>query len=241
MEEKNYNIMHEIELSHWWYKVRRLLVKQLLQKYAFNAEKILDIGCGTGALIKELQQEGKEVFGVDMSKTALNFCSAQGVKNLFQAQVTQLPFVEKSFDTILMLDVLEHVEDENKAMTEIKRVLRSNGVIIIFVPCFKFLWSNQDDISKHYRRYTIPKLNILVKKNFSIVKQSYFNFFLFPLILLARFIMNLFKIKSIPEGKINNIFINNIFSFIFRQELWFLNFLSFPFGVSAFLVLKNKD
>lgn len=241
MEEKNYNIMREIELSHWWYKVRRLLAKQLLQQHAFNAKKILDIGCGTGALIKELQQEGKEIFGVDMSKTALNFCSTQGVKNLFQAQAVQLPFAEKSFDAILMLDVLEHIEDEYKVMAEIKRVLKPNGIVIIFVPCFNFLWSNQDDISRHYRRYTMSKLNKLVKSNFSIIKESYFNFFLFFPILSARFIMNLFKIKSTPEGKINNVFINNFFYFIFRQELLFLNFLSFPFGVSAFLVLKNKD
>ncbi len=240
MEEKNYNIMHEIELSHWWYRVRRLLAKQLLQKYAFDAKKILDIGCGTGALIKELQAEDKEIYGVDMSETALNFCKKQGVKNLFQAQATNLPFEDKSFSAILLLDVLEHIENEDKVMTEIKRVLKPGGVVIIFAPCFKFLWSNQDEISQHYRRYTMSQLKELTKGKFNILKNSYFNFFLFPLILVVRLIINLFKIKLIPEGKMNNNFLNKFFYFIFLQEIWFINFMSFPFGVSAFLVLKNK-
>jgi len=241
MDEKNYTIMREIELDHWWYKVRRILAKKLLNKYAFNAKKILDIGCGAGALIKELQDEGRNVYGVDMSKTTLDFCQNQGVKNLFKAQATQLPFAEKSFDAILLLDVLEHIENENQAITEIKRVLMPDGIAIIFVPCFDFLWSDQDEISMHYRRYTMSKLNNLVKNHFNILKSSYFNFFLFPPILLARFTMNLFKIKSMPEGRMNNFFMNKFFCFIFKQELEILNFLSFPFGVSALMVLENKN
>ena len=239
MKEKIYNMVYEVEGSQWWYRVRRQLVKDLISKYANKTTTILDIGCGPGLLLSELQNNGREIFGVDLSPIALEFCKKRGLKNVSLADAGALPFSDNTFDVVLLLDMLEHVQDDSGVLREARRVLKSEGIVIIFVPCFNFLWTKNDEISHHYRRYTLPELTNKISSNFTILRKTYFNFFLFPLIFLLTVVMNLLRVKLIAGKKLNNKITDSIWHVIFKQELSFLKFLSFPFGVSAFIVAKK--
>ncbi|MCK4554708.1 methyltransferase type 11, partial [Candidatus Parcubacteria bacterium] len=126
------------------------------------------------------------------------------------------------------------------AIQEIKRVVRKEGIIIIFVPAFKFLWGITDEISSHYRRYRKKDfVNLAKGNNLEILRFSYFNFFLFAPIALTRLFIRFFSIKINSENDLKFNFINNILYIIFLFESFLLKYINFPFGVSMLLVCKK--
>lgn len=243
MKKFFYDLIYEQEKIHWWYKIRRKIVFDLIKKFFVtdSNKTILDIGCGTGFLLKELQNFGR-VYGIDCAPKALDYCRKRGLKNVKKGNILDIPFGDNQFDIALALDVLEHVEDDDRALREINRVLKEDdGIAIIFVPAFQFLWGITDEVSLHFRRYRLkPLVDKIQKSNFKILKTSYFNTFLFPPIVLVRFFFRLFKIKIESENKINSRLLNLILHKIFWFESWLLKYFNFPFGVSILFVVQKK-
>ncbi|MEK7590059.1 MAG: class I SAM-dependent methyltransferase [Patescibacteria group bacterium] len=242
MRDIHYKIIHDTELINWWYKVRRKIIHDLIKKYGYIENKnikILDAGCGVGTLLKELEKYGN-VSGLDFSEIAVNFCKEKNIKNVSIGNITKLPFPDNTFDIVLALDVVEHVEDDLSAMREIYRVMKGDGVAIITVPAFKFLWGITDEMSNHHRRYTISELKTKIKSSgLSIVRSSYFNTFLFIPIALVRCFVRLFNIRIMSENETGNGAVNTILYKIFYAESIFLKYINFPFGVSAFVICKK--
>lgn len=99
---------------------------------------VLDVGCGDGLLLQMLKEQGIEAKGVDISDVAVEVCTQKGftvLKNDFTTDA--LPFGEGSFDTVIALDVLEHVYNPEKLLSEMHRV--SNSDVVISVPNFASL------------------------------------------------------------------------------------------------------
>ncbi len=104
-----------------------------------------------------------------------------------QADAADLPFRDRSFDAVFILDVLEHIEGDEVALKEVRRVLRLGGSLLITVPAFMFLFGRQDRVSDHKRRYRRPALVKLVNDlGFEVQYSTYFNTVLFPPIAAAR-------------------------------------------------------
>lgn len=242
MEELMYEVLYRTEEDHWWYRVRREMVHALIGRYVANVEgrfTILDAGCGTGALLKELGRYG-EVHGVDVAPEAVRYCRRRGLERVEQGSVEALPFPNGMFDLVLALDVLEHVEDDLKAFSEIGRALKPDGTVIIFVPAFMFLWGVTDVVSRHYRRYTLPELRARVAaRGFTVLRASYFNFFLFLPILAARLGVRLFRIQPREENETGIGVFNGFWYHIFHLESRLLRWLSFPFGISLLIVAQK--
>lgn len=230
--------------EHWWLAVRRKIIKDLLSNNFSqpSSTKILDFGSSSGEFVHYLQKLHYDVFGCDVSEEAVTTGKQKGIINLTVLQGKRLDFPSDSFDVVLALDVLEHVEHESPAIQEIYRVLKKNGLFIIFVPAFKFLWGIQDEISHHYRRYTLHSLLTMIQKSahFEVIRKSYFNTLLFLPIAFVRLLSNILNINRESDLEINNRFLNYLFFNIFNFERKLLRYLSFPFGVSALLVLKKK-
>ncbi|MCS7300267.1 MAG: class I SAM-dependent methyltransferase, partial [Fimbriimonadales bacterium] len=189
MQPQEYQRMYQREGDYWWFVARRRLALRLLEAYGRPPTgRLLDAGCGTGALLHTLQAHGFAV-GVDIEREALRLTRQRGALPVVQARLEALPFASESFKVAFALDVLEHLPDERPALCELYRVLQSGGYLIVSVPAYRWLWSKHDLALAHYRRYTAHELRArLQEAGFEVLKLSYSLCLLLPLIALARWL-----------------------------------------------------
>ena len=174
MEESYASQYHELEEKYWLFRGRRDIIYKLIKDYKRDTE-ILDIGCSIGVLIGSLKGRGfKRLRGIDIDEKAIEICRQKGIIDIRVADAEKTGFKDQQFDIVIASDVLEHIKDEDKALLEWHRILKSGGKLIAFVPAFKFLWSKHDEVNLHYRRYSKSSLIEVLKKNgFSIERSSY--------------------------------------------------------------------
>lgn len=240
MEAFAYSLIYETEKRHWWYRVRRLLVHALMKQHLSPAQNlsILDVGSGAGALLTELSPYGT-VTGTDNAQEAIKYCRARGVHVEF-GELPHLPLKDGTFDVVLALDVLEHIEDDLAAARDIYRVIKDGGKVIIFVPAFMFLWGVTDRLGHHYRRYTRARLvSVLEEAGFSIVRATYFNTILFVPIATVRLLVKWLGITMKTENRMGTSLFNGVLYGLFRVEVFLLRFMNFPFGVSCAVVARK--
>jgi SAM-dependent methyltransferase len=245
MQQHTYSIMYEVEGTHWWFVGRRRIiesfVRKICQEFAPARPRILDVGCGTGANLELLAKFG-DAEGVDVSQEALSFCRARGLENVRHGEAEKLPYEDGSFDLVTGLDVVEHLDDDVAGLSEMRRVLKPQGRVLLFVPAFKFLWGVQDDVSHHRRRYTIPTLRrALEAAGFEIERATYANISFFAPILLGRTLMKLTGLRPASENNINVSALNRLLGRILGAESAFLRHMNFPFGVSAICVGRRVE
>ncbi|MCI0664264.1 MAG: class I SAM-dependent methyltransferase, partial [Acidobacteria bacterium] len=221
MRPINYEVMFDVEDDHWWFIGRRAIVFAQIED-ALEASplfrQILDIGCGTGATMDHLRGYG-EVQGIDLSEIPLGFSRRRGHNRVFCASATELPFENESFDLITALDVIEHLDDDVKGLSEIRRVLKPDAPAIIFVPAFQALWGPNDVQSGHRRRYRIAQLQTAIEAaRLSVERISYANIAMFIPIWLGRKMLTLFGRREQAENRINHPSINKLLAGIFSSE-----------------------
>ncbi len=243
MKDVTYDFLYKQELHHWWYRGRRELIHLLFTKYVNQKSgeklRILDVGCGAGILMSELERYG-DVYGIDVSPLAVEYCKKRGLVNVSVDDLAKLSFTDAHFDVVIALDVLEHIEKDADAIAEIKRVLKPDGTVVIFVPAFMGLWGEADEMGRHFRRYRKPQLlKLLTESGFALVRSSYFNTFLFLPIFIIRFISRTLGLMQKIEFKESNPALNAILTLVFSFEVKLLSWLSMPFGVSALAVAKK--
>ncbi len=245
MDTNFYKTYFEAEKSHWWFKVRRDLVFDLLQKYKITkTAKIFDFGCGSGYTVGYLQKLGYDVSGSDVSAEAIEFGLSMGVQNLSVAHEGEITHSEEGFDLILALDVIEHIQDDSGAIRATERALKQGGMAIITVPAYQWLWGVQDEVAHHYRRYTAGSLTCILNKNanLQILRETYFNTFLFIPIAIVRVLSKWFNLKERQSDfDINNKFTNGLFFFIFNLERKILKHINFCFGVSILVIVRKNE
>lgn len=245
MKEHTYPIMFRVEQSHWWYTGRRKILGSFLEnicrRVTDRRPRILDVGCGTGANLLMLSEYG-DAEGVDLSEDALAFCRERGLENVKLGAAEKLPYDDGTFDLVTALDVVEHLDDDLAGLREMRRVLRPDGRVLLFVPTFMFLWGLQDDVSNHRRRYRLPELRrVLEQAGFEIERTTYANITFFLPILLARKLMRVTGIKAESENNINVSALNGALGGLFGMERLVLKYMNLPFGVSGVCVAKARN
>lgn len=151
---------HVHEGAHWWSVGRRDMIVRLLDAAAIGPEaRVLDVGCASGRLVEMLRARGHErVMGVDLSEEAIDACRRRGVTDVHVMPADRLDVPDASFDVLVASDVLEHIEDDGRALREWRRVVAPGGILVIFVPAHMFLWSQHDVANHHHRRYDAATL-----------------------------------------------------------------------------------
>ncbi|CAN5447968.1 class I SAM-dependent methyltransferase [soil metagenome] len=188
--------MFELEDRYWWFVARRQLALNLLRPKLPPNAQVLDLGCGTGVISRELSAFSDPI-SLDMSAKALQYCQTRGLRECVQADGTKLPLQSGKFDAVLGLDIFEHIDDDLAAFQESFRVLNPGGQLVLSVPAFKSLWGPHDVALHHFRRYRKSQMEERLKQaGFQIDRSSYSVFFLFPVVVVSRVIE---KFKSGPS------------------------------------------
>ncbi len=243
MQSHHYPILYQVEDTHWWYVGRRRIIQSLVEKIStkLKTQRILDVGCGTGANLKMLAAYGKAE-GVDISPQAVDFCHERGLNSVKLGAIEQLPYESDSFELVTALDVIEHLDDDIAGLREMRRVLCRQGRLLVFVPAFMFLWGVQDDVSNHRRRYTLPRLLKAVEEaGFSVEWSSYANISFFLPVLVVRSVMRWLGLRADTEYGINISLMNGPFSSLFAAERLVFKHGRLPFGVSAVCIARRLD
>jgi SAM-dependent methyltransferase len=239
VEERFYTEYAELQDRHWWFVGRRRLIGAVLDAElpvaGPNGRRILDVGCGTGTMLGELRRFG-DVHGVDTESAAVEFCHSQGETEVELAAGGEVPHPDDSFDLVTLLDVIEHVDDDQVLLEEAKRVTAPGGSVFVTVPAYGWMWGAQDEIAHHKRRYTRPQLrDSLARAGFRVERASYFNTLLFPPIAAIRLVR-----RALPEpAELRSDFhynepgrLNAALTRVFARESAIVSKRDLPFGVS---------
>jgi SAM-dependent methyltransferase len=160
MDVKEIDILGDDIMSHWYYRSKAFALSQLLGKKI--GRNILDIGAGSGFFSRFLLQntEAEKSVCVDPAY------STDHVEEINGKQIHFVKSIESSdADTILMTDVLEHIEDDAGFLRLYAEKTKNSGRFLITVPAFQFLWSGHDVFLEHYRRYTLRQLENTIRKS----------------------------------------------------------------------------
>ena len=243
MKAATYDVEATTEATHWWFVGRRVLFDRMIERLGVsNQARVLDVGTSTGGNLRMLRNAGfTRVEGLEISDDAIRWCEAKGLGPVRQGDVCDMPFDDESFDLVIATDIVEHVDDDRKALSEIYRVLKPGSHAIITVPAFKLLWGLEDEASDHKRRYRGPEVRELIAAAGLICEESfYFNYILFLPILLTRRLMRRIRHTKRNEAEINSPLINWILEAIFRIDVATAPIIRPPFGVS-YLVFARRE
>ncbi|HEV2079615.1 MAG TPA: class I SAM-dependent methyltransferase [Allosphingosinicella sp.] len=240
MERVVYDRMAELDRVHWWYRARRNILSDLIQRRIPlpPGARILEIGCGTGHNVLMLQHFG-EVDAIEIDEAAREIASKRLGKTVGSAPLPELAGVEDaSYDLIAILDVLEHVEADERALASMARKLKPGGRILLTVPAHPWMWSAHDVVNHHQRRYTRKSLkDVIARAGLKLEMVSYFNSLLFPLAAGARLAGRIAG-KEDSDDKLPPRPLNKLFETVFNLERHALGRVPFPPGVSLVAIVS---
>ncbi len=186
MRERAFEQLSTLEATHWWFRGRRKVYLELIKAQVEGARltRVLEVGSGSGGFLPELAQLGQQLHFIEPNEAAASCCAARPEASGARASAAALPFQDRSLDLICLFDVLEHIEDDLAALREVRRCLRPGGHLALSVPAHPWLYSNNDRVSGHYRRYRRRELVRLVQTaGFRVKRKTFANVLLSPLIL----------------------------------------------------------
>ena len=243
MRQDLYQELFEVENNHWWHQHKRKLVHQLISEYLGRPGKVLDVGAGTGKILSELKNKGWQIKGVDGEKEAVRWAKKRGVVIKQHDLTKKLPFKNNSFDLVVSLDVLEHVKDDVGLLKEMRRVVKPQGIILITVPAYQWLYSYWDKMLGHFKRYSrgdLEKLSLQVKLK-PVFVSFYSSFFLIPA-MLVRLLKSKSKKQEVSDFQTTPLaFISvPVLSILGIIERLLIRFIKLPFGMSLVCVFQKN-
>ncbi len=230
-----------LEVQHtenFWYEGRKRVLETvfeyLLNKFSPQVSTYLDYGAGTGefaAWVKQRLNTAK-IMAADSSPEMLNAACSRGILT------ASVPLAESitNLDLVTMFDVLEHIADDEKFLTDLHSRMAAGGYLMISVPAHPWLFGSHDIRVGHYRRYSAKDLEKTVRNaGFMPIWQTWYNCFLFPAMVAVRL-----KERSKDEEKLTTLppFLNGLFGKIFASERWFVSRRLFPVGASLILIAR---
>lgn len=241
MEANLFGEMAANQDRHWWFVARGRILASVVNKLSLpHAAEILEIGCGTGGNLAMLSRFGN-LSAMEYDDNARVFAANLKICSVVAGGLPEpVPFDDGRFDLVCLLDVLEHIEDDESALSRAARLLSPSGRILVTVPAYAWLWSSHDESHHHHRRYTAEMLRRRAQHaNLVVEKLGYFNTLLFPVIAMARIIGNLSGRSGGSDAAMPPTWLNRLLMSVFSFERHLVSGGMFPFGTSVLAVLSR--
>ena len=244
MRDELYPEMFDMEQRHWWFRAKHTIVGNLLHRYlpptADRRPRIADLGCGCGMMLYKLR-DSYDVVGLDGSPQAIAFCAQRGVKAELGKLPDELPFERESFDAVMLLDVLEHLERDSESAVAAASLLRPGGILLCTVPAYQWLWSRRDEHHQHFRRYSRSQFaRLFDQPSLHLELLSFYNTWLFPLAAGARLASRFLPANDAKDLHVPPAPINRTMDAIFASERALLGRLPLPFGLSLLAIARKN-
>lgn len=240
LHEESIGSGHPIDIAS-----RANAIRQISDHISRPGMVILEIGCSSGFLICEMQKKLRDaiIIGADVVKAPL-YKLAELVKNipLVRFDLLQSPLPYSCVDVLVMLNVLEHIEDDIAALKNSYNILKPGGHLVVEVPAGPFLYDSYDRELQHFRRYSSAELQLKLKSvGFIIHKKSHLGFFLFPAFALVKLLNKMRGQSAISVVKNQAINTSNskIVSALTKLESKLACFVTFPFGIRVLITAKK--
>jgi len=187
----NFVLLFAIEDQHFWFRARNRIIATMVSQITAGLPlgyRVLEVGCGTGNVLRTLEQACPRgmVVGMDLFAEALQYARRRTSCPLVQGDARALPF-NTQFDLICLFDVLEHLPDDMQVLRELHAMLATGGILLLTVPAHPSLWSYFDEASCHYRRYELVELESkLIRAGYQIEYLTQYMASIFPFVWVRR-------------------------------------------------------
>ncbi|WP_454863708.1 class I SAM-dependent methyltransferase [Pseudomonas hormoni] len=234
----------EVESSNWWFRSRNRTLIWVLEKKAGQFKNFLEVGCGTGYVLEGVRNAFPEVemFGAEYHDEGLDFARARIPTASFrQLDVTKMTDTD-CFDVIGAFDVIEHIEEDQKSLSNLARALKPNGKLILSVPQHQWLWSHTDEAACHVRRYSSKDLEKKLRQaGLKLEYKSSFVTLLVPLMYISR--QRSSKLEADPMSELKTPkALNALLELVMKLELLLMKSgVRFPVGGSLLVVASKAD
>jgi SAM-dependent methyltransferase len=242
--EKSFEGLAQLEADNFWFRSRNKIIVWALRKYFSDFECLLEVGCGTGFVLQAISHEFPNalIVGSEIYTTGLKFAAKRlPFVELIQMDARKIPF-EAEFDLVVAFDVIEHILEDELVLQNFHRAIKPGGGCLISVPQHKWLWSPEDDVACHKRRYSISELHAKVKAaGFSIQHSTSFVSLLLPLMLASRLMARISGRADSKQMLALNPTVDKVLEFIMRFEYFLIRLgVTLPIGGSRLVVLHRK-
>ena len=179
-----------IEDESFWFAHRNECIAAALRGHTIDGP-FLDVGGGNGAVSKALENRGLRTVLLEPGPEGAHNARVRGLRTVVNATLEDAHFADGTFAAAGAFDVIEHIADDDAILREVHRVLRPNGIMCVTVPAYEWLWSSEDVLAGHHRRYTLPRLEkVLTRCGFEVGYQTYF---------FAPLTLPMFLMRSVPH------------------------------------------
>jgi len=230
----------EEDRLHWYFRGRLAVIRGALRRVLPRGSlRLVEIGCGTGNMLGPLGEFGEAV-GIETNDALLAVARAAGLDVRKGALPDDLPVTPGWADVVLLLDVLEHLDDDVAGLRAAHRVLREGGLLVLTVPAYSWLWTGHDVALGHRRRYVAAELRRLVERaGYRVERVSYFNTVLFPAIASIRLYKRLRR-DDRHDLRHPGPRLNAVLEWLFAVERHVVPRPGLPFGISLFVLARRS-
>jgi|SRR5579864_1215210 len=255
---QGFAMLRTMQHRHFWYLGRHRFLLHTVHRFAARAAgtasgyRVVDLGGGCGGWLaffaRRTHLSIAELALADSSLTALHSASLPSDLTRYQVDLLTLDWVDR-WEQVFLLDVLEHIPEEQQALQEIYKALAPGGLLFITAPALRSFWTWNDEVVGHQRRYSRTDFRRLAGAcGYRLLDTRYFMFFLSPLLLASRLArrprldaLSQDELWSLVERmhKIPSPVVNALLEFVFRCETPLGHYLPFPWGTSILAVLQK--
>jgi SAM-dependent methyltransferase len=195
------NSCFEVENESFWFEHRKKCILELVSRTC-KGQVFFDIGGGNGVITKHLEDNGISAVLIEPGINGCINAKNRGVKTVICSTIEDVHVDPNSIHGVGLFDVLEHIDDDNKFLFDLNKLVETDGVIIVTVPAYGILWSEDDARAGHFRRYSISELESKIKDaGFDVEYSTYIFSVLVLAILLFRTIPSRLGLRGFNNRK----------------------------------------